>query len=136
MAGQTVSPPINEVVNSSQVSPFKSPSKKRKNRTKNNSPSPTGKQSSSKKKRRSSSPLKGIRPIKIRSESGQEDDGKPRMTTEEIMNILTESQKNEIKRNIGNVFRKVLLQAEVKLILMKQPINRTEREIDRVVFFL
>ena len=63
-------------------------------------------------------------------------DGKPRMTTEEIMSILTESQKNEIKRNIGNVFRKVLLQAEVKLILVKQPINRTEREIDRVVFFL
>lgn len=63
-------------------------------------------------------------------------DGQPRMTTEEIMSILTESQKNEIKRNIGNVFRKVLLQAEVKLILVKQPINRTEREIDRVVFFL
>lgn len=41
------------------------------------------------------------------------------MTTEEIMSILTESQKNEIKRNIGNVFRKVLLEAEVKLILMK-----------------
>lgn len=52
------------------------------------------------------------------------------------MSLLTESEKNKIKRNVGDAFRKVLRQAEVKLILMKQPINRIEKEIDKLVEFL
>lgn len=39
------------------------------------------------------------------------------MSTAQIMSLLTESEKNKIKRNIGDAFRRVLRQAEVKLIL-------------------
>lgn len=42
-----------------------------------------------------------------------------KLTTAEILALLTESEINSIKRNIGDAFRRVLTQAEVKLILMK-----------------
>ena len=67
----------------------------------------------------------------------EEEEQQPgKISTKEIMNLLTESEKNRIKRNIGDVFRRVLTQAEVKLILKKQPINRIEKEIDKLINFL
>lgn len=52
------------------------------------------------------------------------------------MALLTESDINTIKRSIGDAFFKVLVQAEVKLILKRQPYQRTEIQIDRLVKFL
>lgn len=52
------------------------------------------------------------------------------------MSILTEAEKNKIKRDIGEVFWNELMHAEVKLILKKPSHKRTEKEIDRLVSFL
>ena len=54
----------------------------------------------------------------------------------DVMKVLTESERNKIKREIGDAFRKVLKQAEVKLILKKSPRLRAEPEIDKLVKFL
>lgn len=54
----------------------------------------------------------------------------------DVMKMLTESERNKIKREIGDAFRRVLVQSEVKLILKKQPRYRTEEEIDKLVKFL
>ena len=50
--------------------------------------------------------------------------------------MLTEAEINKIKREIGDVFRRVLQQAEVKLILKKPPHMRKEEEFDKLVKFL
>lgn len=52
------------------------------------------------------------------------------------MNLLTESEINKIKRNIGDAFRKILQQAEIKLILKRPSNHRTESDIDKVISFL
>ena len=52
------------------------------------------------------------------------------------MSLLTQSQINEIKRSIGDLFRKLLQEAEVKLILIKSAGDRKEKEIDILVDFL
>lgn len=50
--------------------------------------------------------------------------------------MLTEAERNTIKRNIGDVFRKVLGLAEVKIILRKELHDRTEEDFDKLVRFL
>lgn len=52
------------------------------------------------------------------------------------MSILTESQKNNIKRQIGDVFNNELQCAQAKIILKKPLHKRTDKEIDRLVNFL
>lgn len=52
------------------------------------------------------------------------------------MKLLTESEINRIKRNIGDAFRNVLQQAEVKLILKRPPYQRKEHDLDKLVSFL
>lgn len=53
-----------------------------------------------------------------------------------MMKILTESEKNEIKRRIGDAFLNILKQATIRIILQKDPNQRTETEIDRVIKLL
>lgn len=53
-----------------------------------------------------------------------------------MMIILTESEKNEIKRRIGHAFLNILKQATIRIILQKDPMMRTEIEIDRVIKLL
>lgn len=52
------------------------------------------------------------------------------------MFILTESQKNAIKRTIGEAFLNILKQATIRIILQKSPDKRQEKEIDHVVKML
>ena len=52
------------------------------------------------------------------------------------MLMITESEKNEIKRRIGLSFLNILKQATIRIILQKAPTKRTEVEIDRVIKLL
>ena len=52
------------------------------------------------------------------------------------MELLTEADKNTIKRNIGDAFRKILRLAELKIILRKKVRDRSERDFDKLVHFL
>ena len=54
----------------------------------------------------------------------------------QMLVILTESEKNEIKRRIGDAFLDILKQATIRIILQKDPRQRTETEIDRVIKLL
>ena len=47
-----------------------------------------------------------------------------------------ESKTNEYKRRIGQIFYNLLKQATVAIILKKQPLDRTESEIDELIQFL
>lgn len=52
------------------------------------------------------------------------------------MKLLTEAERNKIKREIGDAFRRVLKLAEVKIILRKEPGDRGWEDIDKLVEFL
>lgn len=53
-----------------------------------------------------------------------------------IMNILTEAEKLEIKYMIGTALLTHLRQVTIRLILQKEMSDRTEQEIDRLICFL
>lgn len=50
--------------------------------------------------------------------------------------LLTESEKNEIKRKIGRAMLNILKQATIRIILQKNPADRREDEIDRIIAML
>ena len=49
-----------------------------------------------------------------------------------FFSLLTESKKNEVKREIGEAILNILKQTTIKLILKKQSYQRTEKDIDRL----
>ena len=52
------------------------------------------------------------------------------------MLLLTESEKEAIKRRIGDAFLSILKKATIRIILQKDPTIRSEIEIDRVINLL
>lgn len=52
------------------------------------------------------------------------------------MQLLTDSEKNRIKRDIGNAFNTILFQVRVKQILRMPAVSRTDAQFDKVIQFL